>query len=115
MEDALVPIVLFLTAGTVFCTYFYLRFRGRQAVQETVRLAMERGNEMTPQLLEMLANGNSTHGDLRRGVVLIALAGAFAVMALVLDTVQLYGVAAFPLLVGIAYLVLWRLVPQPSA
>jgi hypothetical protein len=115
MEDALVPIVLFLTVGTVFCVYFYLRFRSRQSVHDTVRAAMERGHDLTPQLLEMLSNGASGQGDLRRGVVLIALAAAFAIAAVVLDVDQLLGVAAFPLLVGLAYLVLWRLLPQKTA
>ncbi|MEQ8860692.1 MAG: DUF6249 domain-containing protein [Pseudomonadales bacterium] len=109
MED-LVPIVLFLTIGLVIGSYFFFRYRSRQAVQQTVRVAMERGQELTPEVLEVLAGDVATGGqrDLRKGVLWLALAAAFGTLALVADEPDAFGVAAFPLMLGIAYLALWR-------
>ncbi len=108
----LVPIVMFLVIGLVLCTYFYFRHRTRQAVQQTVRTAIERGQELTPEVLEAVS-GELAGGfrDLRRGVIWLALAAGFGTLALVIDEPDALGVAALPLMLGIAYLALWRFNP----
>lgn len=115
MEE-LIPITLFLITGLVLCVAFYLRYRARQEVQLTLRRALESGRELTPEFLAAVADqppgGNR---DLRRGVIGFALAVALAVCAWLIDTTELYGVAAFPLTLGLAYLALWRFDPNRSA
>ncbi len=105
-----VPIVLFLVIGSVSCTYFYLRYRARQEIQQTVRLAMEQGKELTPEMLEALSADVTPRGqaDLRRGVVSLALAAALGLSAWSLDELDLLAFAGFPLMLGLAYLGLWR-------
>jgi hypothetical protein len=54
MDGALVPLIIF---GFVFAVIFgprYLRFKERERVLEMVRLAMERGQAVPPELLEAL-------------------------------------------------------------
>lgn len=105
-----VPIVFFLVIGAVAGTYLYLRYRARQEVQQTIRYAMERGQEITPELLETL--GGETAGgqrDLRKGVLWLALAIALGIMSWTLDEHDLLGPAALPLMLGLGYLVLWRI------
>jgi hypothetical protein len=114
--DHVVPIVLFLVIGLVLCTFFFFRYRARQEIQHTVRLAVERGNELSPELLEAISlevAGGSR--DLRRGVISLALAVALGISAWLIDETGLLGVASFPLMLGIAYLGLWRFHPSRSA
>lgn len=115
MED-LIPITLFLIIGLVLCMSFYFRYRTRREVQQTLRLALESGRELTPEFLAAAADEPAGGGrDLRRGVIACALAVALAVSAWVLDTEELYGIAAFPLMLGFAYLALWRFGPGRTA
>jgi len=106
----LVPITLFLVIGLVLVTYFYLRHRAHSEVQQTLRAAMERGQELTPELLEAVG-GEATGGlrDLRRGTLWLALAIALGIMSWIIGETRILGLAAFPLMLGLAYLVLWRL------
>lgn len=107
-----VPIVMFVVIGVVLCTYLYLRFRTRREVQETVRAAIERGQELTPEVLESLTgDGPGGQRDLRKGVIWLALAAALGILALAVDEPDVLGPAALPLMLGIAYLVLWRINP----
>jgi hypothetical protein len=100
---------MFLVIGAVAGIYLYLRYRARQEVQRTVRYAMERGQEITPELLETLG-GDIAGGqrDLRKGVIWLALAMALGILSWVVDEPELLGPAALPLMLGLAYLVLWR-------
>lgn len=116
MEDVLIPIVMFLVMGVVLCTFFFLRYRARQEIQHTLRFAVEHGKDLSPELLEALHAdlGGSTR-DLRRGVISVALALAIAIFALLEREVHVLGVAAFPLLVGLAYIGLWYFNPRRNA
>jgi hypothetical protein len=110
MDLDLVPITLFLVIGVVLVAYFYFRHRARLEVQQTVRAAMERGHDLTPELLAAIGSeASSGPGDLRRGVLWLALAAAVAILAWVVETRELLGPAAFPLMIGLAYMILWRL------
>jgi len=54
MSDVLVPLIIF---GFVFAVIFgprYLRFKERERVLEMVRIAMERGQPVPPELLDAL-------------------------------------------------------------
>lgn len=103
----MIPIVLFLTIGTVLGLYAYFRHRQGLALQETVRMALERGQDLTPEVLEALAGDRGGQRDLRRGLVWIAVALGVVSLGVSVDEQALYGIAAFPGFVGLAYLVLW--------
>ena len=112
MEIDLVPIVLFLTIGGVIMLNFYFRYRTRQAIQLTVRTAIENGQQLTPDVLEGLTESmNSRNGDLRRGIISITIGVAIAAFALLLGEEDAVGpltaISAFPILIGLAYLGLW--------
>jgi len=112
MIEELIPIVLFLTIGGVFVMAYYFRFRTRREIQSTVRAAIEKGQELSPELIEGLMDSlNSRHADLRRGVIFLALGAALFIMGGLLGEEDarrpLMAVAMFPILVGSAYLGLW--------
>lgn len=108
-----VPIVLFISLAAVLSFWLYFRYRARQALQQTVQKAIERGQDLSPELLDRLGQPRkSGHADLRRGVIAIGLGVAFAAFGFILDEPDavrpLLATAAFPLLIGVAYLALWR-------
>jgi len=76
MTETLIPIVLFLTIGGVFAIAFYLKYRTRHDVQHTVRVAIELGETLSPELIETLAMSiASPHADLRKGVIALGAGG----------------------------------------
>ena len=112
-ED-LVPIVLFLAIALTYCVKYYFAHRTRQDVQSTVRVALERGDPLTPDLLDRLVQAPPPkRTDLRRGVIGIGLGIGLGIFGLVVgepDAVRpMLAVGMVPLLLGLAYLILWRL------
>ena len=110
MEDIIavfIPIVLFVAVAAVAAARLRYRHLDRLAAQETIRGAIERGQALTPELVAQLTEPDPKNADLRRGVVSIAIAIAIATFAFSVgeeDAVgPLTGIAAFPLLVGLAY------------
>ena len=110
--DEFIPIVLFLTIGGTFALAFYFKYKTRHDVQHTVRTAIERGDPLSPEIIETLAASlTSPYADLRRGVISLALGAGIYLFAILIgepDVVgPLTGIAMFPILVGLAYLGLW--------
>ena len=113
ISEIWIPIVMFIATGAVLSFWLYFRFRSRREVQQTVRTAIEKGQELSPDLLDRLgqprASGNI---DLRRGVIAIAIGLGLAVIGFAVGHEQavrpLVAAGALPFLVGVAYLALWR-------
>ncbi len=93
----------------------YFKNRERQRLHDTLRLMVEKGQPVSGELLETLNTGTprSSPNDMRRGVVLLAVALGMAGLGLILgltgdgDAVgPLCGLAAFPGFIGVAFIVL---------
>lgn len=113
-SSTVVPIFLFLAVALTFCAKYYFAHRARQEVQNTVRMALERGTPLTPELLDRLGQpARPVQNDLRRGVVGICLGFGIAGFGFILGepdaTRPLMAIGVVPVLLGLAYLVLWRL------
>lgn len=114
MSDELVPIFLFLTIGLVLFFYFYFNYKNRSRLQETLREAVGKGMELTPEVLETLTKyAVPKTNDFRRGVLLIAFGVAVALFGLVIDrhVEEVTGLSLFPLLLGCGYLFVWKMDP----
>ena len=112
-EDLWVPVVMFTVIGVITWAFFFYRYRTRSEMQATVRQAIEKGHELTPELLARLGQPKDPKSvDLRRGVVAITIGLAFAVFAYILgeeDALRpMIAVGSFPFLIGVAYLGLWQ-------
>ncbi len=109
--EMFIPIALFGALVLIVWIIYAFRYKSQRDVQATYRAAIERGQELTPELLERLGEAQPRNRDLRRGVVLVGLGLGLAAFGLVLgeeDAVRpLVAVGAFPFLVGVAYLGLW--------
>lgn len=117
--DELIPIVLFLVIGGIFALAFYFKYRTRHDIQHTVRTAIERGDPLSPEIIETLASSlASPHADLRRGIISLALGAAIYLAAVLIGEPDAMGpltaVSMFPILVGLAYLGLWYFVGRRS-
>ena len=112
MVEEMIPIVALIVIGVVIGLSFYFRHKTRQELQMTVRAAIDKGQELTPEVLEGLADSlNSKFGDLRRGVIAIAIGIAFFLFGFLLGQEEaekpLMAISTFPFLIGIGYMGLW--------
>ena len=112
-EGLWVPIVFFISTAVIFSFWLYFRFKAREATQKTFRLALEKGNELTPELIKQMGDPEPHKDkDLRRGLVWMALGIAMVLLAFGVNEPDamgpMIGSAAFPGLVGVAYLIMWR-------
>ena len=114
-EGLWVPIVMFVSLAAVFSLWFYFRYKAREATQQTFRLALEKGSELSPEFIKQLGEPEpSKDKDLRRGLVWLALAVGLALCGLAVpdpsgDALKgcLAG-AAFPFSIGVACMIMWR-------
>lgn len=114
MAEQMIPIVLFIVIGFGVMGYFYWNHKNRSLVMETVQKALDKGDSLTPELLTQLgAAGNPRVRDMRRGIVFLALGiGGFLCSLFFGDADVVNGIRAgsvFPLMLGIGFLIVWKL------
>lgn len=113
MDDVvvmLIPIAFFAAIATPVCLFLYYGHRVKLETQQTVRMAIEHGQPLSPELLERLADPPATpEADRRRGVIAIAIGLGVTVFGIgigyeVYFGLTIVGLGAIPLFVGLAYL-----------
>lgn len=114
MNEYLIPVTLFLVIGLVMGLFYYFRYRSRAQMQETVRVALDKGQELSAELIDRLGEPRkSKDADLRKGIMGVFIAIGVAVFGYLLGeddaTRALLATAALPFMIGLAYLLLWRL------
>jgi hypothetical protein len=115
MNEEWIPIAMFAAIALIFFLVLYFKHRNRAEMQLTVRLALEKGTELTPDIINRLGEPEpSKNRDLRAGLIWTALAVGLALCGFAVpdpsgDVLRgcLAG-AAFPFAIGVAYLVMWR-------
>ena len=116
MNDEWIPIAMFAAIALIFFLVLYFKHRGSAEMQQTIRLALERGTELTPEIINRLGAPAepSRNKDLRAGLIWMGLALGLALCGFAVATFSieaLYGClagAAFPFAIGLAYLIMWR-------
>lgn len=114
MAEEIIPVVMFLSIAVVFCVLFWFRYRSRSEMQQTLRAALDKGAELTPEIIDRLGHQKpSKDADLRRGIIWLAFAAGLILCAFAIpdDDDALRGIlagAAFPFAIGIAYLILHK-------
>lgn len=114
MEDVVVPVVLFLSPALIVWIVSHFNARKRNTVHETLRLAIEKGQVLSPEMMDKMSLlADPVRADLRRGVLALAFGAAFAVLGGLIGAQEadaltpMLGVATFPIFIGIAYIGLW--------
>ena len=108
-----IPIVSLL--GIVFILAFVAKIRHatRTEMQQTIRLALEKGQELSPEVIDQLSGPKKgKNHNLKIGLIWIAVALGFAALGFAVPDDEanrvMVGVAAMPFFIGIAYLVISR-------
>lgn len=120
-EEVLVPAVVFGTGlGIVWLVQYFASVRAKE-VQETIRRAMESGQQLTPDVIRALgAPRRQKGGDLRWGVVWLAVGLGFASFGLAMGyfapeaMYPIVGVAAVPAFIGLALIAVHYLISGKS-
>ena len=126
MEDFIPLFAIFAVFGTITAIAFgptYLKFRERREMQATVRAAIDKGQTLPPELIDAMTkdvakNLPSRTRDIRRGVIWLAVGLGIAAFGFLSDMGWdngndwhqigngLLGVAAIPVTIGLAFIVL---------
>ncbi|MDX2413240.1 MAG: DUF6249 domain-containing protein [Woeseiaceae bacterium] len=115
MAGEWVPIVMFVGLAVVIGLFFWFKYRSRSDTQATIRSAIEKGQELTPEIIDRLGNPPAPKDrDLRLALIWLALAaglilsGFFAPDPSGMAFQGSMAGAAFPFCIGVAYLIMWR-------
>ncbi len=108
-----VPLSMFTGLSVVLSLWLWFRFKAKRELQQTIRIAIEKGQGLSSELIESLVNPPvSPQRDLRRGVISVLFAVGFALFGLILgeeDAVRpLLGLAMLPLSIGAGFLLMHR-------
>ena len=113
-EEIVVPTVIFGSIVGIVWLVSYFNSRKRMTIHETLRHAIDKGQTLSPELLQnMSLVTDPIRADLRRGVLFLAFGAAFAVLGTLIGMEEseavtpMLGVATFPIFMGIAYIGLW--------
>ena len=113
MNDELIPIVMFISIAVVFVVWFYFRHKDRMETQQTFRLALDKGTELSPEFIKQLGEPEpSKDRDLRRGMIWLALAVGLVLIGVAVPEPDafrgLLAGAALPFAIGCAYMIMYR-------
>ena len=112
-HEVWIPLSMFIGLALVLSLWVWFRYKAKRDLQITIRTAIEKGQGLSPELVENLVNPPvSPQRDLRRGVISVGVAVAFALFAVFIGEEDafgpLMGVSMFPLSVGVGYLLMHR-------
>ena len=111
MSGIWVPVIGTICTAIVLAVYFFYRSRAKSDIQKTIRMSLDKGNELTPELLEKLSISTSPKvADLRKGVVLVALGVAFILAGYISHGFEeATAIGMFPMMLGFGFLAVWKI------
>ena len=135
ITGGLVPIAFFVCVAAIFVAPAWMRHKERQNMQDIVRVAYEKGQPVSPELITAIQSSlavktpSTRESDLRRAIIFIAVGvgmvglgfGLWYGLESVSDEgayisgASTAGVGAIPTMIGIAYLILWATGSKKSA
>lgn len=115
----LVPFTVFLFTSLVLIAVFYFNHKNRRTIYDAITTVAEKTGNVDAELVRAITNDKvGPNADLRRGVILIAIAAAFVLLGFSVGDAEatgpMAGVAAFPGLVGIAYILFHFFAPRET-
>ncbi len=112
-NEVWIPLTVFISLTIILSLFLFFRYRSRQDLQQTIRSAIDKGQELSPEIVERLGSPPvSPDRDLRRGLIAVGIAAGIALFGAVLgeeDAVRpLIGISMLPLAIGFAFLLMYR-------
>jgi len=119
VEEVFAVIGLFGAIPFIVWVVAFYRSRANKHATEVMKSMVDKGEVLTPETIRALGvRPRRKHGDLRTGLILIALAVAtiFFGGAIPEEEAQRVfgGLAMFPLLVGLVYVGLWTFIGRKN-
>ena len=108
---------MFMGLTVIISLFFWFRYRQRGEMQQTIRAAIEKGQELSPEIIDRLGHTKRPKDkDLRLAVIWLAICVAIFLFGAAVSTAEteeniftiFSGISAFPLMIGLAYLIMWR-------
>lgn len=117
MVEVLVPLFVFSALAIIMVAAFFFSYRKRRIVYEAIKVAIEKTGAVDAALVEAIIRDKvGPNADLRKGIILIATAAAFAVLGFMIDDADaigpMLGVASFPGFIGLAYVAFHFFAPR---
>ncbi|NVK10440.1 MAG: hypothetical protein HWD83_00420 [Gammaproteobacteria bacterium] len=111
MTELLAIFGIFVAPAMVIAYYIKSRTTARLAIQETVRLAIEKGQQLSPDTIEsFMKKPRNTNDDFRSALVFGAIGISTIVIGFVYgDLIAARYIGLIPLAVGIAYAINWKM------
>ena len=112
MEELWIPIVLFVVIAATIIAFFNFNNKTKESLHKVVRVAMEKGVELSPEIVKSLAKpGYSRYGDLRKGILFTAFGLAVAVFGYLVggSDPKIMGLSTFPIAIGLGYFIISRI------
>ena len=122
MTPILIVAIIFSAITAIIFGPSYLKSREKREVQQTVRHAIDKGQDLPPELIDAMTRDvasklPSRTRDLRRGVIWLAVGIGFAAFSYLSNlgwsdhdmqeaTGAMFGLAAIPVTIGLAFIVL---------
>jgi Domain of unknown function (DUF6249) len=113
--EILAPLTVFGSVVLIVWIVFHHGAKNRREVLETVRQAAQSGTQLSPEVIRALGMPQKKKGgDIRAGIILLAIAAAFMTLGFAIGAVEnereafwiMSSVASFPGFVGIALIVM---------
>ncbi len=116
-EGILIPIALFAAIAATLIAAAFFSYKKRRVVYDAIKVAIEKTGQVDAALVEAIIRDKvGPYADLRKGIILIAIAGAFVILGFSVDEEEairpMIGVASFPGLVGLAYVAFHFFAPR---
>ncbi|MBI1361856.1 MAG: hypothetical protein GC155_16390 [Alphaproteobacteria bacterium] len=108
--EIVVPIALFTTIVLVVWASLHFTQKKRAEAFQTLRLAIEKGQQISPEAMEAMARMAPPMRDMRLGIIFISIALAFGALAGIIGTEEqealrpILGIGVFPLFLGLAFI-----------
>ena len=122
MTPILIVAIVFSAITAIVFGPSYLKSREKREIQATVRHAIDKGQDLPPELIDAMTRDvasklPSRTRDLRRGVIWLAVGIGFAAFSYLSNlgwsdhdiqeaTAAMMGLAAIPVTIGLAFIVL---------
>lgn len=111
-EDVLIPFIVFGSFAVSFIAWLYYKHKGRVETQQTMRLALEKGTELSPEFIRQLGTPEPDKDrDLRRSLIWFALAMGLVLIGFAVPEPEalrgLLAGAALPFSIGCAFMIMY--------
>ena len=107
MSEFWIPIILFLSIFGIVAVLLYFNSKREESRQATIRAAIERGQELTEDVVKSLTPSKSNNFGLAFGLPIVGLGIALLIFGLGIGESEAAWASVFLLFFGLGFVVFW--------